>query len=286
MASFLSENILDHINKFFLLIHSSNKFTRKSVLSLLLGIKRLISHMTNDSYIRDISKGKVVFMLVVFSMLLTVSMNLNKWNANATIMSDIQGADDIGQSLECVIVVVGCEGTGSVGSSGDTIIGSFNGNDDGSVPNSNNNTNGGDESATLFVAKTVRCQSISGNPSNDAVCNYAINQSPNFPDASDYPITVTGNNPDPSNFPGSTPPVEVSIEAGDYSVSEVLFSTASLQRELGATSIVTSATFTGDCIEDDPFSQSAEGTIAAGESQTCNIDNLIIINGGTVPSAG
>jgi len=56
-------------------------------------------------------------------------------NAHASIFENIQNADDIGQSLECVIVVVGCDGTGSVGSSGDVIIGS--GNDD-------NSTNGGD----------------------------------------------------------------------------------------------------------------------------------------------
>jgi hypothetical protein len=56
-------------------------------------------------------------------------------NAYASILSNIQNADDIGQSLECVIIVVGCDGTGSVGSSGDTIIGSNNGNDD-------NNTHG------------------------------------------------------------------------------------------------------------------------------------------------
>ena len=56
-------------------------------------------------------------------------------DAYASIFENIQNADDIGQSLECVIVVVGCDGTGSVGSRGDVIIGS--GNDD-------NNTNGGD----------------------------------------------------------------------------------------------------------------------------------------------
>lgn len=32
----------------------------------------------------------------------------------------------VSQNLECVIVVVGCDGTGSVGSNGDTIIGSIN----------------------------------------------------------------------------------------------------------------------------------------------------------------
>ncbi len=44
-------------------------------------------------------------------------------NAHASIFSDIQNVDDVGQSLECVIVVVGCDAQGSVGSSGDVNIG-------------------------------------------------------------------------------------------------------------------------------------------------------------------
>ncbi|MDR4491949.1 MAG: hypothetical protein R2685_13785 [Candidatus Nitrosocosmicus sp.] len=55
------------------------------------------------------------------------------------------GADDIGQSLKCVIVVVGCDGTGSVGSSGDTIIGSNNGNN-GNNTNGNKGNGGGPQS--------------------------------------------------------------------------------------------------------------------------------------------
>ena len=77
----------------------------------------------------------VVAMASLLLMAFNVSSNMNSSiNAYASIFSNIQNADDIGQSLECVIVVVGCDGTGSVGSSGDVIIGS--GNDD-------NNTNGG-----------------------------------------------------------------------------------------------------------------------------------------------
>ena len=73
--------------------------------------------------------------VVAMASLLMMAFNLSpNMNAYASIFSDIQNADDVGQSLECVIVVVGCDGTGSVGSSGDVIIGT--GNDD-------NNTNGG-----------------------------------------------------------------------------------------------------------------------------------------------
>ena len=77
--------------------------------------------------------------VVAMASLLVMAFNLNSnmnsnMNAYASIFSNIQNADDIGQSLECVIVVVGCDGQGSVGSSGDVNIGS--GNDD-------NSTNGG-----------------------------------------------------------------------------------------------------------------------------------------------
>lgn len=60
---------------------------------------------------------------------------------NAFDLPKLQVAENVGQSLHCVIVVVGCNGTGSVGSSGDTIIGSNNG---------NNNTNDSDEPSTLL----------------------------------------------------------------------------------------------------------------------------------------
>lgn len=56
-------------------------------------------------------------------------------NVNALDLSNFEVADNLGQSLHCVIVVVGCNGTGSVGSSGDTIIGSNNGNNNTSNEN-------------------------------------------------------------------------------------------------------------------------------------------------------
>jgi hypothetical protein len=90
--------------------------------------------LKNNSKINT-SKGKLYFTIVALAAVLMMSINLNanmnsNMNAYATIISEIPNIDDLGQSAECVIVVVGCDGTGSVGSSGDTIIGSFNGNDD------------------------------------------------------------------------------------------------------------------------------------------------------------
>lgn len=79
--------------------------------------------------------------VVAMASLLVMTFNLNSnmnssMNAYASIFENIRNADDVGQSLECVIVVVGCDGTGSVGSSGDVNVGSDN-ND------TNTNGNGG-----------------------------------------------------------------------------------------------------------------------------------------------
>ena len=70
-------------------------------------------------------------------LVMAFNVNANSDECKCNNLDNFQNFDDLGQSAECVIVVVGCDGTGSVGSSGDTIIGSGNGNDD-------NNTNGGD----------------------------------------------------------------------------------------------------------------------------------------------
>ena len=72
-----------------------------------------------------IKKSKRQLLAVsIVAVVFMLAMNTNIWNANASIFENIQNVDDVGQSLECVIVVVGCDGTGSVGSSGDVIIGS------------------------------------------------------------------------------------------------------------------------------------------------------------------
>lgn len=97
--------------------------------------------MNNNSKINP-SKGKKVFVVAALAAVLMMALNIqvsanSNMMAYATILGNLESADDVGQSLECVIVVVGCDGTGSVGSSGDTIIGSNNGNDD-----NNTGTNG------------------------------------------------------------------------------------------------------------------------------------------------
>ncbi len=81
------------------------------------------------------SKAKVYLTVVAMASLLMMAFNVNSnMNASASIFSDIQNADDIGQSLECVIVVVGCDAVGSVGSSGDVIVNSGDNDTNGNGP--------------------------------------------------------------------------------------------------------------------------------------------------------
>lgn len=88
----------------------------------------------------NIKKSIPVVSTIVILFLSALSVMNSPSNVNALDLSSLDVADNLGQSLHCVIVVVGCDGTGSVGSSGDTIIGSNNGNndtnttDEGSVP--------------------------------------------------------------------------------------------------------------------------------------------------------
>jgi hypothetical protein len=209
--------------------------------------------------------------LLIAAIGITTTSNANAFNFGLLSKDDNSGSIDTDSLFSCVGAAINC----------------VNENEENNNVIANNNEVPPPptiEPGTLAVTKTVTCSYVDGQPDDQAVCDYAINQSPNFPDASDYPIAVTGNNPNPSNFAGSNSPVDVTLEAGDYTVSEVLFSTVPLQTELDATSIVTDTIFTGDCTEDAPISQSADGTIAAGESQTCNIENEIIISGGVVPT--
>jgi hypothetical protein len=232
----------------------------------------------NNNFKVNTSKGKIYLTVVAMASLLLMAFNVNSnMSAYASIFENIQNADDVGQSLECVIIVVGCEAVGSVGSSGDVIVGS--GNDD------NNTNGGGDEPGILTVFKIVQCESNGGSPDNNAVCNYAINSN-NFPGPEDYQITVTGNDPDPSSFSGSSTGTPVSLGSGDYTVDETLANTATLQAELNAASIITQTTAEGDCtpnFDNNQIFEDASGTMTSGGSQECILYNLITIGGGTVP---
>lgn len=209
--------------------------------------------------------NKLTLVFSVVTMLLISS--LGNPNASALDLSQFGLGSNLGQSAECVIVVVGCDGTGSVGSSGSTIIGSNNGN--------NNTDANGAEPGTLTVTKEVRCDAPSGNPSNEEACAI-IETLASFPEPSDYQITVSGNNPNPSNFPGSSTGNPVEISAGEYTITESLPSLTALATEIRE-NVINILEATGDCIpgpENQNFTE-ATGIMTPGGSQTCHLINIV-----------
>ncbi|HEU5461774.1 MAG TPA: hypothetical protein VFU79_05835 [Nitrososphaeraceae archaeon] len=140
---------------------------------------------------------------------------------------------------------------------------------------------------SLSVVKTVTCTPAiaSLQPACDAIiAGTGLPAAQITPD--EFNITVTGNNPNPSQFNGSSTAVVVTLDPGPYNVTDIGY--PSVSQALSAvinsplfpvTSIVPTITFSGDCEQILGFSQRANGTIAAGESQTCNIENGFLVNG-------
>ena len=98
----------------------------------------------------------------------------------------------------------------------------------------------------------------------------------------DFIFQVEGNNPDPSSpFPGSPTGTDVTLGPGDYVVSETADETfledfQTFFENNPDRGIFTSVpSFTGDCNGISSFQ--ATGTIAVGESQTCNVINAFSI---------
>ena len=135
---------------------------------------------------------------------------------------------------------------------------------------------------SLSVTKTVTCA-----PVNTPACD-AIISGTGLPEGqitpNDFNITVTGNNPNPSQFNGSSTAVVVTLDPGLYNVSDIGYPSVSdalaaviaqfqLSSTLGPIPI-----FSGDCTQILGNAQTARGTIAAGESQTCNIVNAFEVN--------
>jgi hypothetical protein len=141
---------------------------------------------------------------------------------------------------------------------------------------------------SLSVLKTVTCTPniASLQPACDAIiAGTGLPSGQITPN--DFNITVTGNNPNPSQFNGSSTAVVVTLDPGPYNVTEIGYPSVSqavdtvLNSPLfpGITSIIGPIpTFSGDCEQQIlGFSQRANGTIAAGDSQTCNIENAFQI---------
>jgi len=121
--------------------------------------------------------------------------------------------------------------------------------------------------ATLSVSKTIDCTPGDTNSASAQACaRLEVEITPN-----EYNILVSGNNPNPSSFDGSSVPVIVTLDPGNYLVSETADATVQITIDDIAGSfnveITNAAAFSGDC------DNGGAGTIAAGESQTCNIAN-------------
>ena len=101
-----------------------------------------------------------------------------------------------------------------------------------------------------LIANTIT--SIPGvSPSTLHVIKTVINDNGGTAVASGFTLNVTGTNVSPSSFAGSATGVDVTLDAGSYSVTEPVVPAGYLQ------------TGSGDC----------SGTIAAGETKTCTITN-------------
>jgi hypothetical protein len=142
------------------------------------------------------------------------------------------------------------------------------------------------ETATLNVTKTVTCDEVE----QDSVLSVqqeidfcAVLESTITEDQ--FGITMTGDSavPVPSQFLGSEAGQNVVLGAGGYTVTEkatsVATDVANLLADPGWQDVNDIegpiASFTGDCTQSDDLE--ATGTIAAGQSQTCEITNNFII---------
>ena len=133
------------------------------------------------------------------------------------------------------------------------------------------------------MLKTVSC--VPANASLQPACD-AIRFGTGLPEGqitpNDFNITVTGNNPNPSSFNGSSTAVVVTLDPGPYNVTDIGYPSVpdalfAVINEFGLTGITPIITFTGNCEQIPNFIQRANGTIAAGDSQICVIDNGFIV---------
>ena len=142
-----------------------------------------------------------------------------------------------------------------------------------------------EQQATVIVTKIVRCDSSLGIPSDDSVCQFVLENV----DANQFNLVVTGNNPNMTNFQGSANGTNISLDPGNYTISETAFDTMDIENQLGETAIVTVLTDSnGDCSSQfnqvDAF-QEAIGRISNSELQSCEIINTIDVSQGASPEA-
>ena len=126
----------------------------------------------------------------------------------------------------------------------------------------------------LIVTKVVTCETTDNHFASFQAC-FDILGGPGNVNAihpNHFDITVSGKNSNPSQFEGSSFPVVVTLDPGNYQLSETADPSVSLIlpiiEDLYGVNIDQSVIFSGDCNK-----VSGEGTIAEGESQICTIQN-------------
>ena len=140
-----------------------------------------------------------------------------------------------------------------------------------------------EQQATVTVTKIVRCDSSLGIPSDDSVCQFVLENV----DANQFNLVVTGNNPNITSFQGSANGTNISLDPGNYTISETPIDTMDIENQLGESAIVTILTdSSGDCSSQfnqvDTF-QGANGMISNGNLQSCEIINTINVDQGASP---
>ncbi len=134
---------------------------------------------------------------------------------------------------------------------------------------------------TLTVAKQIECTEESNEFPND--CEDLLSTL----DESDFLFQVTGNNPNPSSqFTGSTTGTVVTLNPGDYEVTEIITQAREIFEDFNDSHdepipriVNLIISFTGDCDEViNPTNDQTTGTITAGEAQTCTATNSITIS--------
>ena len=242
------------------------------------------------------NKSVIIFVSLLVILLPIGTSNMNISNTNA--IADFDKDDKKGvSSLKCNNINVNVNGleldvlppflggdsgladTAAEDNSGANSFAA--GNDDGSqisdfrficINNNNNTVIEGEEepipptppepltTANLTVIKNTNCGF------GQVICN-SLNLNPQ--------ITVTGINAIPSSFPAAQTPVDVTLDAGKYSVSEAGFIPSEVhcggfqggQLIPGQQTFYMCTNFNDDC----------KGNIIAGQELTCTIDNTVII---------
>lgn len=220
----------------------------------------------------------------------SVSLNkLNCVNNNVNINGNNTGDINVGNSGKSATgsgTDEGYLGVGSLGGNGEGYDNGYNKHKDKGftciINNNNTNTNigGGNQtiSPELNVIKIVTCTYYTG-----GLQGPPCEQLENRISEDQFRIQVTNDNPDPPSFDGSESGTVVTLGAGNYVVSEtpdasVQIDVSDLEDDFrdqsGVTYEITGPipSFRGDCTSVNAGFE-ATGTIGAGESQTCEIEN-------------